>query len=71
MNEDLRRIMSSHINDNYINLYVCTLVKGVINIHNLLNNRIRAVEEKLEYEEKMKKENMKKEKEKKEEVKAK
>lgn len=37
--------MSGVINDNYMSIYATTLVKGVINIHYLLNNRIKAIEE--------------------------
>lgn len=45
MNEDFQKIMSSKTNDNYLCMYVGSIVKGIINIHNLLNNRIQAVED--------------------------
>lgn len=45
MNEDFKREMSCKLNDNYLNLYVSSIVKNVINVHNLLNNRIKGIEE--------------------------
>jgi 26S proteasome regulatory subunit N8 len=45
MSEEFRQIMSMRMNDNYLSIYVTSLVKGVISIHQLLNNRIKAIEE--------------------------
>ena len=45
LSEEMKRIMSIRANDNYLSIYVSSLVKGVINIHYLLNNRIKALEE--------------------------
>jgi 26S proteasome regulatory subunit N8 len=45
MNEEFKAVMSLRMNDNYMSLYVTSLVKGVISIHQLLNNRIKALEE--------------------------
>lgn len=50
--------MSSKTNDNYLCMYVGSIVKGIINIHNLLNNRIKSVEDR--EAEKKEKEQMKK-----------
>lgn len=48
VNEDLKKIMSSEMNNNYINIYVSGVLKNVVNIHNLLNNRIKALEDRKE-----------------------
>ena len=45
MSPELRAAMSARMNDNYLSIYVTSLVKGVISIHQLLNNRIKALEE--------------------------
>lgn len=45
MSQEFKEIMSMRMNDNYLSIYVTSLVKGVISIHQLLNNRIKAVEE--------------------------
>ena len=45
LSEELKQVMSTRMNDNYLSIYVSSLVKGVINIHYLLNNRIKALEE--------------------------
>lgn len=58
INEDFKKIISCKSNDNYLCMYVGSIVKGIINIHTLLNNRIKVVEDKEEEkreEEKMKK----------------
>lgn len=63
---DLKVALASRVNENYLNLYVSGIVKSVIVIHNLLNNRIRPLEEleekaKLEAEKRKKEEKDKKE----------
>lgn len=50
LNDDLKRILSEKTNDNYLNLYISSIVRGVVNLHNLLNNRIKNAEENLEKE---------------------
>lgn len=40
----LKKVLSSQTNENYLHLYVTHIVKSVISIHNLLNNRIEAIE---------------------------
>ena len=45
LDDDLKRILSEKTNDNYLNLYVSSIVRGVVNLHNLLNNRISNIEE--------------------------
>lgn len=45
MNEEFKREISCKLNDNYLNMYVTSIVKNVINVHNLLNNRIKSIEE--------------------------
>ena len=40
MNEDFKKLIASKTNDNYLCLYVSHIVKSIIGIHNLLNNRI-------------------------------
>lgn len=37
--------MSSKTNDNYLCLYVGSIVKNILELHNLLNNRIKSIEE--------------------------
>lgn len=46
LGEDFKRTLSVTTNDNYLSLYVSSIVKTVINTHNLLNNRIKTLEEK-------------------------
>ncbi len=48
MNEDFKRKMSCKLNDNYLNIYISSIVKNIINVHNLLNNRIKTIEERKE-----------------------
>ncbi len=48
MNEDFKKMMSNTVNDSYLNIYVSSIVKGIINIHKLLNNRIKQQEEREE-----------------------
>ena len=50
LDDDLKRILSEKTNDNYLNLYISSIVKGVVNLHNLLNNRIKNIEEQQEKE---------------------
>lgn len=45
MSEEFKKVLSENINDNYLTLYTSSLVKGVIGIHNLLNNRIKNMED--------------------------
>ena len=45
MSEEFKKVLSENLNDNYLTLYTSSLVKGVINIHSLLNNRIKNMEE--------------------------
>lgn len=45
MSEEFKKVLSENVNDNYLALYTSSLVKGVINIHSLLNNRIKNMEE--------------------------
>jgi 26S proteasome regulatory subunit N8 len=45
MNEQFKKVISENINDNYVTLYTSGLVKGVVSIHNLLNNRIKNAED--------------------------
>lgn len=45
LNDDLKRILSEKTNDNYLNLYISSIVRGVVNLHNLLNNRIKNAED--------------------------
>lgn len=63
MNEEFKELMSSEMNNNYLNLYVSAVVKGIVNIHNLLNNRIKAIEDKEEEEELAREKEKKKEEE--------
>lgn len=52
---EFKKNLSEKINDNYLALYTSTIVKGVLNIHNLLNNRIKNSEDqKAEAENKLK-----------------
>jgi len=74
--EELKVALAARVNENYLNLYVSGIVKSVIVIHNLLNNRIRPLEDleekaKLEKEKREREEKEKKEKEKKEQDKEK
>jgi len=67
--EELKVALAARVNENYLNLYVSGIVKSVIVIHNLLNNRIRPLEDleeqaKLEKEKREKEEKEKKQKEK-------
>lgn len=55
ISEDLKSIMSAEMNNNYINLYATSILKNVVNIHNLLNNRIKAIEDRKELAEASKK----------------
>ena len=68
VSEDLKRIMSTEMNNNYISLYVSAVLKNVVNIHNLLNNKISALEERKELAEALKNKEDQKKEEKKEEV---
>ena len=71
LSPEFKRVLSENINDNYLALYTSSLVKGVINIHNLLNNRIKnAEDEKEEAEAKAKEAELKVETEKLPEIKA-
>lgn len=45
MSEQFKKVLSENVNDNYMALYTSSLVKGVVSIHNLLNNRIKNREE--------------------------
>ena len=65
MNDDFRKVMSGMVNDNYLQVYIGNIVKEVVKIHQLLNNRIKGLED-LEDEEvarKLREEKLKKEKE--------
>lgn len=45
MSDQFKRVLSENVNNNYLSLYTSGLVKGVVSIHNLLNNRIKNKEE--------------------------
>lgn len=46
--EEFKKIISTKTNDNYLSIYVGSIVKGILNIHNLLNNRIKNIEDREE-----------------------
>ena len=66
--QEMKVALAARVNENYLSMYVSGIVKSVIVIHNLLNNRIRPLEE---MEEKAKLEKEKREKTLKEEEKKK
>lgn len=69
LSPEMKRALASRVNENYLGLYVSGIVKSVVAIHNLLNNRIKPLEELKEKQEKAEKElkeKQKAEKEKKE-----
>lgn len=45
MSADFKKTLSENVNDNYLTLFTSSLVKGVIGVHGLLNNRIKNLEE--------------------------
>ena len=45
LNKEMKIALAARVNENYLNLYVSGIVKSVISIHNLLNNRIRPLED--------------------------
>ena len=45
MSADFKKTLSENVNDNYLTLFTSSLVKGVIGVHSLLNNRIKNLEE--------------------------
>jgi 26S proteasome regulatory subunit N8 len=57
LSTEMKNALAAKVNENYLNLYVAGIVKSVIAIHNLLNNRIRPLED---FEEKLKAEKEKK-----------
>ena len=54
---EMKHALAAKVNENYLNLYISGIVKSVVAIHNLLNNRIRPLED---FEEKLKAEKEKK-----------
>lgn len=59
--EDMVRSMSVKTNDHMHVLYVCSLIRSVVSLHNLINNKVQTKEIEVE--------NLKKEKEREEELK--
>lgn len=57
MNEDFKKLLGAKTNDNYLCLYVGHIVKSIIGIHNLLNNRIKLMEQQEEEKEQEKQDN--------------
>ena len=66
LSPEMKRAMASRVNENYLALYVSGIVKSVVAIHSLLNNRIRPLEDSKEKKEKVEKERKQKEKDEKE-----
>lgn len=59
--EDMVRSMSVKTNDHMHVLYVCSLIRSVVSLHNLINNKVQTKEIEVE--------NLKKEKDREEELK--
>jgi 26S proteasome regulatory subunit N8 len=59
--EDMVRSMSVKTNDHMHVLYVCSLIRSVVSLHNLINNKVQTKEIEVE--------NLKKDKEREEELK--
>lgn len=38
--EEFNKVIARKTNDNYLALYISSVVKSVVGLHNLLNNRI-------------------------------
>lgn len=42
---DFKKVLNTVSNDNYLCLYVTTLMKTFLSIHSLINNRIKLIED--------------------------